>query len=717
MKKDQQGLLWLGMSILGGLTLSSSLVGQASVDSAAAIPAISDWSQHHVVFSKPANAEQAERVRKDVRYWQQRSRQSSDVAPTRALASERLPGSSAERPGKNLNLKRDWAQDMGSGAMVGSRNYPAKYSFTLKSANCATAAQPDFVVYGTGLAGSATQASVAAFDNLYSGCSGTVPQVYWAYNTGGTVTTSPVFSRDGTQVAFVQTDGAGHGNLVLLRWAASATDTIGSPTTLTRLPNSSYPGCTAPCMTTGLLPDGVGTLDSDTNSSVFYDYSSDIAYVGDDAGWLHKITPVFNGIPAEVRSAGWPVQLNPIAPTALNSPVHDFASDVVFVTDAGGFLYRVGPATAFVASSGQLDFSGLLDLGPGLVQGPIVDSTAELVYVFASSDGSGSCIGGSDCSAVYQLIANFPAGDIGSEAVVGASTISGLGVPSPMYIGAFDSTYENSANPPTGNLYVCGNTGGPPVLYQVAIQSGAMNGLGTAGPVLSNTTTPCSPVTDIPNPNVTGGATEWVFASVEAGGATSGCLAGGCIFNFKDTPWKPLTAYAVGQEVLDNHFQIQVVSVAGTSSSAAPGWSPIIGHSTTDGSVRWLNQGPQSAFALAAWKPTHAYALHSKILDTNKNVQFVTTAGTSGGTIPTFNTTAGRVTSDGATLKWTNLGALGTAALPAAGGTSGIIIDNTVGSGTQVGASEVYFSTLSNQACGTSGTGGCAVQASQSALQ
>ncbi|MGC2367327.1 MAG: hypothetical protein WA555_20155 [Candidatus Sulfotelmatobacter sp.] len=95
----------------------------------------------------------------------------------------------------------------------------------------------------------------------------------------------------------------------------------------------------------------------------------------------------------------------------------------------------------------------------------------------------------------------------------------------------------------------------------------------------------------------------------------------------------------------------------------------------------------------------------------------VTTAGPSGLTIPTFNSTAGGTTTDG-TVTWTNVGAIGTAALPAAGGTSGIIIDNIVGSGTLAGASQVYFSTLSDQTCATSGgSGGCAVQASQSALK
>jgi hypothetical protein len=48
------------------------------------------------------------------------------------------------------------------------------------------------------------------------------------------------------------------------------------------------------------------------------------------------------------------------------------------------------------------------------------------------------------------------------------------------------------------------------------------------------------------------------------------------------------------------------------------------------------------------------------------------------------------------------------------GGTSGIIIDNSSSDG---GASQVYFTPLADQACTTAGgSGGCAIQASQSAL-
>jgi hypothetical protein len=731
MRKNQRRFLWLGVSILGVLTVSPALLGQASPESAAAAPVISDWSHNHLIFSKPATAEQARQVERDPRYWQQQFMSSSRQRAAEAGGARAPEGYSSKFAvssarhrggGGNSGIDKDWSLDLGTGASVGATNYPAKVAFRGTNAVCGGGAtQPDFVVYGTGLTGSATQANIVAFDNLYSGCvgDGTVPTVYWAYDAnGGTVTTSPVLSSDATQVAFVQADSAGNGVLVLLKWAASS-GTLGSPIALTRVRNDQYPACVAPCMTSTLIKDSSGRQHPDTNSSVFYDYSSDTAYVGDDAGWIHQVNPVFNGIPAEVRSAGWPVQVNTGNPTALNSPVYDPVSAQAFVTDVGGFLYRVGPTSAAVATtSGPLDVSFAEDGGFGFVQGAIVDSTAELVYVFASSDGSTACTGGAACAAVYQLHVDFASGTSGTKVKVGASTVNASGTaPNPLFIGAFDSTYENSVDA-TGNLYVCGNTGGDPTLYQVPITAGAF-GTAIPGPTLSIIATPCSPVTDLMNPNASGGATERLFVSAEADGVSSGCALGGCIFNFKDTPWQTLTVYTAGQEILDSHFQVQaVVSVTGISGAIVPSWATTAGSLTTDGTVIWVDQGVQSAVTPGAWVHGHQYTNGSKIIDGNNNVQLVTTGGTSGGSMPTFNAVVGGTTHDGTgLLVWTNVGPPATAAMAAGGGTSGIIVDNIVGSGTLAGASQVYFSTLQDQACGTSGTGGCAVQASQSALQ
>jgi hypothetical protein len=716
MRTNRELLLCLGVSVFGILTLSPALFGQAAKSAEATIPVPTDWSHHSLIFSRPATKAQAERVQQDPRYWQQRYRtQLPAMAPAaqsrKALTAEHTPIQIMKVPPPKKK-RGDWAESLGAGASVGAGNYPAKVSYLGTTANCGTATQPDFVIYSTGLEGSLTQASIVAYDNLYTGCTGTVPSVYWAYNTGGQILTSPVYSLDGKQVAFVQTNAGDEGTLVLLKWKASTTQSVGAPQTLVPVLNALYPSCTAPCMTEIILSDNLLVPTNDTTSSIFVNYSGDTGWVGGATGWLHKITPMFNAAPAEVHSGGFPVQVNAAGangPNSLSSPVYDRGSGNVFVGDYGGYLFRVTP-TAGVTVSGQLDF------GTGIVDSPEVDSTAGLVYVFASSDGSTLCTAQTTaCAAVYQLPTNFGADNFGTEVIVGASVASGH-TPNPMYDGDFDSTYKNSGDA-TGNLYVCGNTGGPPILYQVPISNGSF-GTVNAGPVLSNTNTPCSPVTDISNPNATGGSTEWIFESAQAQGVSSGCNGGGCIFNFKNTPWKPSTSYTVGQEVLDSNFQIQVVVLAfGASGTTVPDWSTTVGAITSDGLVTWLNQGVQSAVTPPAWAATHLYSTDAKILDSHNNIQLATVGGTSGGASPTFSQTVGGTTTDG-TVTWTNLGVIATAALPAAGGTSGIIIDNTVGSGTLAGTSQIYFSTLSNQTtCGTASNVGCAVQASQSGLQ
>jgi hypothetical protein len=195
--------------------------------------------------------------------------------------------------------------------------------------------------------------------------------------------------------------------------------------------------------------------------------------------------------------------------------------------------------------------------------------------------------------------------------------------------------------------------------------------------------------------------------------------------NFKDTPWQPLTAYSLGQEIVDSHFQVQMVITAGTSGASTPGWSTSLAappaDETTDGTglnkVTWVNLGVTTAATPAGWVATHAYTVGNFIEDTDFNIQVVTaTRGNrqSGPFAPAWRTSVGQATTDNH-VTWTNAGPA-PGALAAAGGTSGIIFDNTVETG--VSGSQIYFSTQGNQAtCGTATNVGCAVQASQSALK
>src|ERR1700692_41089 len=284
MGRSQRGLLWLCVSIPLVLGFSVIAAGQDSPNSQDPVPMTTDWSHRHVIFSRPSTREQAARVEQDVRYWQQLyRRQMAMTLPTEPTGSS-----------GNGDVAHDWAENMGSGATVGAGNYPSKFSFSLKTANCGGATQPDFTVFNTGLTGSGIQASIVAYDNLYSGCTGIAPTVYWAYNTRGKIATSVAISFDGKQVAFVQTL-AGSARLVLLKWAVSSTETVSSPGTPTQVSLASYPTCTVPCMASIALTDSSGTAHDDTLSSVFYVYSQDTAFVGDSGGWLHQFTGVFKG--------------------------------------------------------------------------------------------------------------------------------------------------------------------------------------------------------------------------------------------------------------------------------------------------------------------------------------------------------------------------------------------------------------------------------------
>ena len=665
-----------------------------------------DWSHSQVIFSRPATDDDARELGKEPRYWQQlyrRELQRKINDPAREISPQ------VEEAARSTRKGGLWAEDLGAGAAPGAGNFPAKFGFSLSTANCASATAPDYVVYSTGLQGSATQASIVAYDNIYSSCTGKVPTTYWAYDTNGVILTSPVISLDGTQVAFVQTSKSLTAALVLIKWKASATETVAAPGIPTTVSNKQYGmGCAVlPCMTTIFLANSSGVDFDDRTSSLFYDFASDTGWVGGATGWLVKLTGLFKGTPAEVTTGGFPVHVNPSNPSLLYNPVYDSKSTNVFVGDQGGYLYSVNSSTGAVIKSAQVDF------GAGLVSGPLLDSTNGFLYVFASSDGTANCTGGTACAAVYNFPTAFTAGSKGTEATVGQSVVKGAATnPNPLYIGGLDSAYYDTVGG-TGNMYVCGNTGSAPILYRLPVTAGV---LGTALRVsgLAPATSACSPVTDVPNPNSNVSKEEMVFFSTPLG---INCGDKGCLGNFVSLPWQPQTSYAVGQEVLilnttKGALYIQTAATAGKSGTTAPAWPLAIGVKTTDGTVTWVNQGTTLVTLPGGWTKNQFLGLQVRITD-GTNIQITVGSGTTGATPPTWNTTPGGLTKDN-TVTWINAGPWPSTSLTLTGGTGGVIIDNTV---TSAGGSQIYFFTLGNNTCSTSGgTGSCAMQASQSSL-
>ncbi len=750
MNRKDLRIVWAGVALIAPIVVTLALSGQENAPSRGRIGMPHDWSHRHVIFSNPGTVEQAARVRQDPRFWHQYYRRNAQALPVAQPANDdglsddelltrREDDSLSDwfglrrhrRPSPRNTLKRDWSVSLGPNATVGAGNFPAKFSFDINSANCGSAAQPDFVVYNTSVTGSPAQASIVAFDNLYTGCvgGGTVPTTYWAYNTGGFVVTSVVLSLDGSQVAFVQNSGVAAPvvSLVLLKWKATGGGAASTtPDPITTVVPSLYPSCPAPCMTT-LTFSGFRT---DTNSSPFYDYTNDALYVGDDNGSLHKFHPVFtNGIPAEVGGA-WPVSLAP--GLILSSPVLDSSTGRVFVGSGfngttGGQLFSV------VASTGSIfQTSSPLARGNGIGAGPIVDSTAGLVYVFVGTDaGAITCVngGGPPCSGVYQFSVNSISSG-GAEVPVSQGTAISAGFP--MYLGAFDNSYYTSSNT-TGSLYVCGQEGGRAQLFKIPIAFGFMSAPTTWGllaGVFPNVKIPCSPITEVFNPNLNSGVesggpqgTDRIFVSTQ-GTDSSPCSRagnGGCLWAFPASSWQPGTAYQVGQVILDDGRGVctQVVTTAGTSNATTePNWGVNAGVPTTDGTVTWTGKICLSAVLTPnPWFPNTTYGTGFTVLDSNGNLEapFNGVTATTGSTQPTWPLNIGAQTMDGGMI-WVNVGHVDVFSLQILGGTSGFVVDNTVLPGALAGASQIYFSPLGT-GFGTCGAGnGCAVQASQSGL-
>ena len=355
-----------------------------------------DWSHRHLIFSRPQSAAAARQLEREPRFRIQQAWRASQAGAAGVEARMRtldaLAVQLASAPARHTGplgwgrplwgrpkrtLHGDWSVNLGSLATVGAGMYPAKYSFNpIGAPDCTN----DFVVFNTGKKGMSGQASIVAYNKLYSGAGacGTsgVPAVYWAYNTGALIGTSVVLSGDGSQVAFIQALSVSSvASLVLLKWAPSTTESVTSPLTLTAVTNALYPGCTAPCMTTLTFVNNV----SDTKSAPFYDYTNDIIYVGDDNGFVHKFTGVFKGTPAEVGAPTNPwVQVQ--SGDLLTSPVLDSGASppVVFVGvvnsgSNGGYLAYVNTSTVVVTKSKAIG----QNVGFDIADAPIADLRRE----------------------------------------------------------------------------------------------------------------------------------------------------------------------------------------------------------------------------------------------------------------------------------------------------------------------------------------------------
>ena len=502
----------------------------AAQDSPPPAHLVHDWSNRHVIFAGLTPENLATSVAADARAWHswasharhrfERPEANSETTlephprPDPELDSEsdelRFPNHGHHHHHKGL--ARDWQMPIAT--LVGPNVFPAKFNFDVNAApDCAN----DYVVFPAngfgdtpGSSGPGVRASLIAFNNLYTGpgpsgicptplLPASQPSVLFAYNTAtitsGMVYLSPTLSLDGNKIAFIESNNGSGNNYTafhVLTWKAGEG---------TAWNDAAAPGnCSAgnSCMTTLVL----NNTRSDSNSSPFIDYAHDTAYVGDDAGLLHKITPVFNGAPAEVAGGGWPVQLRS-APDLAQSPVYDSVSGRIFLTDGtAGNLYVIDAASGAI-----LKTIFITNFTPS---DPLVDSTNQTVFVFAPDSSFNLSVSQYDTAGT--LLRN-----------IRVSSLAGVIA---VYTGAFDNNYF--ANPSSGLLYFSGAINGFASLCAVGFTGTTMNS-SFLGPLTLSTNSMTSvptPMTEAFNPNLST-AKDRLFLGIDADcamGSPDGCI-------------------------------------------------------------------------------------------------------------------------------------------------------------------------------------------------
>ena len=311
------------------------------------------------------------------------------------------------------------------------------------------------------------------------------------------------------------------------------------------------------------------------------------------------------------------------------------------------------------------------------------------------------------------------------------------GLTSPVYDAYSHQVYVTDANNyPTdsgGSLYSIDITQNPPVVVE-SLPLAYGNGFTGSGPVVDPiagmiyVNAPAAYAYPIPIPPATGTTCVNAIFQFPVGflGVTSGtptvpqeAAVGNCQFTYNTYSGDFDNTYYTGAGNTGNFY---VCGNAGGASDSTPALYQIpmsgtfggASHAGTLGPIFTTaignTCGPVTEFYNANAAPAKDW-IFTSMEGGSATAVAATCEGTVGSTgcIMSFNVTSG------------TLPATATASVSAAGGASGVIVDNSVESA-PTGASQVYFTPLMDQACTTTipdspaATGGCAIQASQSGL-
>jgi len=497
-----------------------------------------DWSSQHIIYTRNGSVEDMMRVRSDPRFLHSflihnarehivgldatsgggvQQANDADAEPQRALPVGLEP---PQRPRRGTGRSRaDWAMSLGAGGMAIGES-PAMYTFdptakptcTTSSANIG-----DWVVFSLRLPGgtSAGQANLLALTNLYSGSSptglcGAAPTWLFSYHIGsGGSLLSPVLSYpDGKKVAWIEntTGGGAHAVLHVTTWKYGEGTDATHPSAIGNCASGN--SCDVPLSYTTLggcgAPSGINT-----NSEIYVDYPSDVAFVGADNSYLYHISGIFKGTPTVDAC----IQVNTTPGIAISGGVYDplLSPPEFFISDSKKLYAYTYSAGAFTLVTSYTYGQGTLT-GPG----PILDAFNNFIYAFSANDLAGH-------TSVTQIKTSL-LGSTASVVPLGPASTNSWPV---LFYGAYDNNYFN--NGPANSLstlYSCGTDATTTTAQDLfAISFNSTTGVMNTTPRMSanknvnpgglNGT--CSPITEYYD-----GGTDRLFIGMGQHTATSG---------------------------------------------------------------------------------------------------------------------------------------------------------------------------------------------------
>lgn len=277
-----------------------------------------------------------------------------------------------------------------------------------------------------------------------------------------------------------------------------------------------------------------------TTSSPWVDYTSDVAYIADDTGVLYKIANVFTGTPTVVHTSPWPVTV--ASGTHLTGPVYDRSRSALMAGGHDGNLYEIDSTSGAVSA---LIVGAHNQTNPGILANPIVDVSDGTTFVVSANNGSSAVLVEADTTTLTRL-ASAPIG-LGS---FGGATVN-------IYQPAFNNAYYSEAS--SGTIYTCGTGSGDttPWEYTFGFTGRVMQTTPSfSQQLLTSTTAMCTPWTEFFNPSIGANGTDFFFFGLNSDcvDATEGCVAS--ITGTSNTPTFAVVPGGPSGIIIDNYSTV-----------------------------------------------------------------------------------------------------------------------------------------------------------------